>query len=55
LSITVNQVLIYIVEAAESIIEDDLNESEEWTDEEFAELQRLAFSVISQVKEVAGE
>lgn len=41
-------VLKYIAESAESIIEDDLNESGDWTDEEHKELVRRAFEWIGE-------
>lgn len=44
--ITERDVLAYIAESAETIIEDDTNEAERWTDEEHDELTRRAFEWI---------
>lgn len=46
--ITNEVVLRYIAECAESIIEDDFNESGEWTDEEHRELVERAFDWINE-------
>ena len=44
--ITEKQVLKYIAESAEVVIEDDLNEAGNWSDEEHEELVALAMSWI---------
>lgn len=44
--ITDQEVLKYIAECAESIIEDDTNELGKWTDEEHRELVRRSFEWI---------
>jgi hypothetical protein len=48
--ITDAMVLDYILEAAESIIEDDMNESGEYTDEEFDELRERAFDMMYELR-----
>lgn len=45
--ITDEQVMEYIAGCAESVIEDDLNEDGEWTDEEHEELINRAMEWIS--------
>lgn len=44
--VTTAEVLAYVAECAESIIEDDLNEAGDWTNEEFAELTSRAMTLV---------
>lgn len=47
--VTERDVHRYVAECAESIIEDDLNESGEYTDEAFEELRERAFDLMMQM------
>jgi hypothetical protein len=47
------QVLHYIAECAESIIEDDLNESGTWTNEEFEELHKRSMELVNALQKVS--
>lgn len=45
---TERELMLYIAECAESIIEDDLNESGDWTEEEHEDLTRRAMKWCSE-------
>lgn len=53
--VTANQVVLYIADLAESMLEMDYNESEDWADEQFEELQTRARRMIRELRTAYGE
>lgn len=51
MDITVHDARKYVADAAESAIEDDLNEDGLWTDEQFEQLREVAFSIIRDLRQ----